>query len=111
MDLSSKLDLPVPEKHSLEAVHRLKAQKDKIVPIIARFTELKTRDLWLTKKHVLRSENFTKAQKELLWKCRKLAKELWYKFIWTWNNKVLARKSEGMNLIIIVTENDLAKMS
>lgn len=115
-DLSRRLAIQAPAKQSLEAIHRIKAGKDKIRPIIVRFTDQATRDLWLSKRTALRgdkifiNENLTRYQKKLFWQCRSLANLKNYKFVWTRNGKVFARKVEGASVIKVDTENDLEKI-
>lgn len=117
VNLSSKMEIEVPERSSVEAVHRLKSRQDRIAPIIVRFTDQATKDLWITKKKALRAEkiflndNLTKAQGHLFWQTRQQAKEKGYKFAWTKNGKVLVRKEEGSNIIAVNTATDLAKLT
>ncbi|KAH9372881.1 hypothetical protein HPB48_012756 [Haemaphysalis longicornis] len=117
VNLSGKMEIEAPERHSVEAVHRLKSRQDKVAPIIVRFTDQATKDLWITKKKALRAEeiflndNLTKAQGHLFWQTRKQAKEKGYKFAWTKNGKVLVRKEEGSKIIGINGAADLAKLT
>lgn len=116
-DLSVKLNIQSPERQVIEALHRLKAHKDKIAPIIVRFVDQTTRDMWLAKKRALRAdkiyinENLTRAHKMLLSECKKLAKDRGFKFVWVSNGKILVRKSEGASVISVYSERELGKIA
>ncbi|KAM7281379.1 uncharacterized protein ISCGN_006251, partial [Ixodes scapularis] len=90
-DLASKLELPVPAPEKIEAVHRLMAREGKILPILVRFTERLSRDLWTDKRTTLRTEgvfineNLTRALRGLFWDAKNVAKEKSYKFVWMRN--------------------------
>lgn len=69
--LATKLQLPVPTADDIEAVHRLGLREGKIPLIILRFKDCAVRDLWITKRVVLRqehifiNENLTKSLRQL----------------------------------------------
>lgn len=98
--IAVKLDLPPPKDQSVEAVHRLHSKEGKTAPILVRFSERNTRDMWIKKRVTLRSEgiyineNLTKLLKSLFWSTRTRAKEKQYKFVWVRNGKIFVRQKE-----------------
>lgn len=116
-DLAAKLDLPQPGTEDIEAAHRLRSREGKIPPVLIRFAERKTRDLWMTKRVTLRNENIyinenlTKTLKGLLWQTRECARAKAYKFVWMRNGKIFVRQKEGAGAIRIESERDLTKLT
>ncbi|CAN7989770.1 unnamed protein product [Ixodes pacificus] len=53
--VATKLDLAPVTPNDIEAAHRLKAKEGRITPILVRFTERRTRDLWVRKRTTLRN--------------------------------------------------------
>ncbi|KAM7287697.1 uncharacterized protein ISCGN_031388 [Ixodes scapularis] len=49
-NLADKLELPQLAPEDVEAAHRLGAREGKTAPILVRFVERRTRDLWMTKR-------------------------------------------------------------
>lgn len=115
-NLAQKLELPVPSKEEIEAVHRLRAKEGKVPPIIVKFARRSVRDEWLEKRLFLRSEsifineNLTQRVKKLLWITKPIAKSKGYQYVWTKNGKVLARKAPGQTVIRVDSEADLDKL-
>ncbi|CAN8024435.1 unnamed protein product [Ixodes persulcatus] len=115
--IAVKLDLPPPKDQSVEAVHRLHSKEGKTAPILVRFSERNTRDMWIKKRVTLRSEgiyinkNLTKLLKSLFWSTRTRAKEKQYKFVWVRNGKIFVRQKEGASVIRVESEKDLSKIS
>lgn len=111
-----KLDLEPVTPNDIEAAHRLKAKEGRTTPILVRFTERRTRDLWVRKRTALRgdniyiNENLTRALKSLLWSTKACAKEKGYKFTWVKNGKIFVRQKEGAAVIQIENERDLTKI-
>lgn len=123
-DLASKLELRGFQEGDIVAIHRLPAKKDKIPPVLVRFASPSIRETWLLARSRLRSlsekkvipsmlflnENLTQANKELFWMTRVKAKEMKYKYVWTKNGKIFARKEEGSSLVKVVTKDDIQKL-
>ncbi|CAN8019773.1 unnamed protein product [Ixodes persulcatus] len=114
--LATKLELPVPTADDIEAVHRLGPREGKTPPIILRFKDRAVRDLWITKRVVLRqerifiNENLNKSLRQLFWSAKQCAKEKHYKYVWCTNGKIFVRHSEQKPAIRINNEEDLLKI-
>ncbi|CAN7940031.1 unnamed protein product [Ixodes pacificus] len=114
--VATKLDLAPVTPNDIEAAHRLKAKEGRITPILVRFTERRTRDLWVRKRTTLRNENIyinenlTRALKSLLWSTKAHAKEKGYMYTWMKNGKIFVRQKEGAAVIQIESERDLIKI-
>lgn len=114
--LSEKLELPPITEHSVEAVHRLRTREGRVAPILVRFTERNTRDLWIKKRVALKrdgvyvNENLTATTKNLLWVTKNKARDKEYKFIWVKNGQIFVRQKEGAAVIRIESEADLNKL-
>ncbi|CAN7942880.1 unnamed protein product [Ixodes pacificus] len=104
----------------IQEIHRLSAKRDGIPPVLVRFSSVKMKETWMAKRGTLRllsqkeshlklffNDNLTSANKELFWLARTGAKEKGYRFVWTKNSKIFARKAEGAPAIRINTKNDL----
>lgn len=55
-------------------------------------------------------ERISKHTKKILWETRNKAKENGWKFVWTNEGRVLARKEEGSKIIEVVNENDIKRL-
>ena len=53
------------------------------------------------------NENLTQKRKQLFWQTKQKAKELNYKFIWTFNGQIFIRKNVRRNKIQVKSVNDL----
>ncbi|CAN7976037.1 unnamed protein product [Ixodes persulcatus] len=115
-DLATKLQLPPPTSQSIETAHRLRAREGRTAPILVRFTERSTRDMWIKKRVSLKSEgiyvneNLTRTLKNLFWNTKKTAREKNYKFVWVRNGKIFVKEKDGSPVIRIENENDLKKI-
>lgn len=115
-DLAKKLQLPPPTSQSVETAHRLRAREGRTTPILVRFTERSTRDMWIKKRVTLRNEgiyvneNLTKTLKNLFWNTKNAAREKNYKFVWVRNGKIFIKEKDGSPVIRIENENDLKKI-
>ncbi|KAH9379121.1 hypothetical protein HPB48_019888 [Haemaphysalis longicornis] len=115
-NLAQKLELPVPDKKEIEAVHRLLAKEGKVPTIIVKFARRFVRDEWLEKRLALSSEsifikeNLTQRVKKLFWITKPIAKAKGYQYVWTKNGKVLPRKAPGETVIQVDSEADLDKL-
>ncbi|CAN7978726.1 unnamed protein product [Ixodes persulcatus] len=114
--LATKLELPVSTADDIEAVHRLGPHEGKTPPIILRFKDRAVRDLWITKRVVLRqerifiNENLTKSLRQLFWSAKQCAKENRYKYVWCTNGNIFVRHSEQKPAIRINNEEDFLKI-
>lgn len=115
-DLATKLQLPPPTSQSIETAHRLRAREGRTAPILVRFTERSTRDMWIKKRVSLKgegiyvNENLTRTLKNLFWNTKKTAREKNYKFVWVRNGKIFVKEKDGSPVIRIENENDLKKI-
>ncbi|CAN7947446.1 unnamed protein product [Ixodes pacificus] len=115
-DLARRLDLPPPTSQTIETAHRLRAREGRIAPILVRFTQRSTRDMWIKKRFSLKeegiyvNENLTKTLKNLFWSTKTKAREKNYKFVWARNGKIFVKEKESSPVIRIENENDLNKI-
>lgn len=122
-DLAQKLDVAEFDARDVVAVHRLPARENKTPIVLIRFASPYMRDIWLAARKKLRplakdslspplflNENLTQANKDLFWKARSRGKEANYKFVWTKNGKIFARKEEGSPLIRVESAEDLEQL-
>lgn len=115
-DLARKLDLPPPTSQTIETAHRLRAREGRIAPILVRFTQRSTRDMWIKKRFSLKeegiyvNENLTKTLKNLFWSTKTKAREKNYKFVWARNGKIFVKEKETSPVIRIENENDHNKI-
>lgn len=114
--LAAKLGLKAPTPEEIEAIHRIKAKPNMTPPLLIRFSTMKMRDSWLSKRLALKSdaiyinENLTAYTKRLLWMAKNVAKEKSYKFVWARNGKVFMKKQEGMAVVKIANEGSLLNL-
>lgn len=104
--------------------HRLQSKNDKPPSIIVRFVNRDVRNNFYKNRkaaqnvdlsklsvkgvnHIYVNENLTNFRKRLFWKTKQKAKEAGFKFFWTANGNILARKSEDTDPIPINSEKDL----
>lgn len=119
-DLARPLNLPTPQSSDILAIHRLTKKPDSVPVILIRFASVSLKDAWMAARGRLHrlcqsenqpklffNDNLTSANKELFWLTRTGAKEKGYRFVWTKNSKIFARKAEGAPAIRINTKNDL----
>ena len=53
------------------------------------------------------NKNLKQKRKQLFWQTKQKAKELSYKFIWTFNGQIFVRKNVGSNKIQVKSVNNL----
>ncbi|CAN7991769.1 unnamed protein product [Ixodes hexagonus] len=113
---ATKLQLPAPTADDIEVVHRLGPREGKIPPILLRFKDRALRDLWITKRVVLRqerifiNESLTKSLRQLFWSAKQCAMKRHYKFVWVTNGKIFVRHSEQKPAIRTNNNEDLLKI-
>lgn len=105
--IATFLEVPELSKADIEAVHRLPSKQGHYRPVIIRFRDRSVRDLWLSKRNMLKAkprddedsfficENLAAYNKSLLWETRQVAKEKHYSYVWVKNGHILVRKSDG----------------
>lgn len=106
-------------------VHRLPARMDSIPAIIVQAHTVAIKQKWLDARKGLPklvldgmvpnprlyfNDNLTRANRDLFRQARMRGREKEYKFVWTRDGKVLARKAEGSPLVRIDTLMDLEKL-
>lgn len=122
-DLAQKLEVTEFDDKDVVAVHRLPARQNKTPTVLIRFASTYIRDTWWAARKKLRplsedtlspplylNENLTQANKDLYWKARSKGKEADYKFVWTRNGKIFARKEEGSPRIRLESIADLEQL-
>ncbi|KAH6932228.1 hypothetical protein HPB50_003752 [Hyalomma asiaticum] len=117
-ELATQLELPQLSANDVVAVHRLPSKKDKISGIICRFARQNDRDLWWLNRKKLRDindkvffkENVTKQTRALLLETKNWATREKYKYVWHNNGRVLVRKADGEQAVVISSVGDLDKL-
>ena len=61
-------------------------------------------------KAIFVNENLTHNRKRLFWKAKQMAKANQFKYIWTANGKILVKKSDEANSLLIKNEHDLGSI-
>lgn len=119
-ELALKLDLTNFSTTDIAAVHRLPSGPNKIPPVLVQVHKVSTKEQWMSARTKLPelaeeetfprlyiNENLTRANKELFRLARLKGKEKGFKFVWTRNGRVLARKEEGRPIVHIDSKADL----
>lgn len=119
-ELALKLDLNDFSETDIAAVHRLPSGPNKIAPILVQVHKVSIEEQCICARTKLPqlaeedsfprlyiNENLTRANKELYRLARLKGKEKGFKFVWTRNGRVLARKEEGRPIIHIDSKADL----
>lgn len=122
-DLAKPLNLPTPQSSDILAIHRLIKKPDSVPIILIRFASVTLKDVWMAARGRLQrlcqsegkpklffNDNLTSANKELFWLARTRGKEKGYRFVWTKNSKIFARKAEGAPAIRVGTKSDLLQL-
>lgn len=118
-EVAKSVNLPELTVNDIDAIHRLPTRPNKTPGIIVRFFRQSTRDTWLEKRKALRNnsstvsitENMTKHNRELLRLTKEWAESNDYRFSWHCNGKVLVRKSELANAVVIRSAADLDRLT
>ncbi|CAN7999519.1 unnamed protein product [Ixodes pacificus] len=119
-DLADKLSIPSFQPSDVVAVHRLPSKKDKIPPILVRFSSSAAREIWMKARSGLRelaqartlpqlyfNENLTQINRNLFWKARTRGKEKRFKYVWVRNGKIFAKRQDEATPVRISCEHDL----
>ena len=110
----------------IEAAHHVKSRTKKNLPIIVKFKSRKTKELIMTNKKKLANkkttdfgytgndfyinESLTQRNKNLLRLTRQKKKEKGYRYAWSHNGLIFARKDAESNVLSIKSETDVAKI-
>lgn len=116
--LATLNNLPQLQESDIVSTHRLPSKQDKIPGIICRFAKQSVRDKWWQNRKTLCQgndsifvlENLTKRTRTLLTETKLWAKANNYKYVWHNNNKVLVRKADGQNAVVISCSSDRDKL-
>ncbi|CAN7940022.1 unnamed protein product [Ixodes pacificus] len=119
-DLADKLSIPYFQPSDVVAVHRFPSKKDKIPPILVRFSSSAAREIWMKARSGLRelaqartlpqlyfNENLTQINRNLFWKARTRGKEKRFKYVWVRNGKIFAKRQDEATPVRISCEHDL----
>lgn len=117
-ELARRLDLPVLTKDDVDGLHRIPLRSDKTPVVLIRFCKQSTKALWIAKRSTLKQcikdvkffDNLTAQNKRLLWLAKTKAAEAHYRFVWTKEGKIFARKEPSTRAININNESDLDKI-
>nr|XP_037288234.1 LOW QUALITY PROTEIN: uncharacterized protein LOC119181152 [Rhipicephalus microplus] len=115
-ELATQLELPQLSANDVVVVHRLPSKKDKIPGIICHFTKQADRDRWWLNRNKLRErndaifmkENGTKRTRALLFEAKNWAKGQ-CNYVWHNNGRVLVRKADGEQAVVISTADNPGK--
>ncbi|CAN7945330.1 unnamed protein product [Ixodes pacificus] len=116
-DLASKIGLPQFRTSDVLSIRRLPNKKDKpdgVPPLLVSFASVDLKEQWMGCRGRLRdlnrdgalpklffNDDLTRANRELFWIARSRGKEMHYRYIWTKNAQIYARKAEGSPLLRI----------
>lgn len=126
-DLASKIGIPHFKPSDVVSARRLpskKAEKPDNAPLIlVSFASVALKEQWMgcrgrlrslhrvgTLPNVFLNENLTRANRELFWMARNRGKEKEYKFIWTKNAQIYAKKNADTAPLRINSVGDIAKI-
>lgn len=122
-EVASRLQIADFTPDDVNAVHRLPSRADGVPPILVQMRTVSAKQKWLSAKKGLAAlqregslprlyfnENLTRMNRNLYRLARARGTERNYRFVWTRNGKVLARKSEGAPVLHIERLSDLEKI-
>lgn len=105
------------EPHHIHQAHRLQARRDGNPPtVLVQFYSKTTRDIWLKNgrkaklNKILFFENMCPYYRSLHKEAKNRATTHKYEFVWFSGGRVLARKKENDNIIVIRSKDDLKKI-
>ncbi|XP_031328528.1 uncharacterized protein LOC116163995 [Photinus pyralis] len=125
--IGTALSMHIP-KNAIDICHRLPTRSSNTSqPIICKFVNRYTKDDLIIKRKVMRNlsaidigftvadviyinENLTPKRRQLLYKMRQLQKDLKFKFLWTKNGNIYARKDEKCPVAEITSDSDIARV-
>ncbi|XP_070392916.1 uncharacterized protein [Dermacentor albipictus] len=124
-NLAKKLTIKDFDSSDILAIHRLPSKKKDNSPVVLiKFASVSVKETWMACRHKLQNlcetdtdhklyfnENLTAANRELFWLARKKGKEKKYKYVWTKDGNVFAKKEEGASLIRVNDVNDLLRLT
>lgn len=87
-------------------------QRDNVLAAYRKIKSLKSDQIGIsgTSVNVYINEHLTLKKKQLFRKCRNVAKELHYKYVWIKNSTILVREKDDSPAIVIRTEDDFKKL-
>lgn len=122
-ELAHQLKIKNFDTSSILAIHRLPARNDKVPTVIIRFASVAQKNEWMSHRGELRAlnqsgsgprlffnENLTASNRELFWLTRRKGKEKNYRFVWTKDGTVFAKKDANSPLIRVLRVDDLSKL-
>lgn len=126
-DLASKIGLSQFQPSDVLSARRLPPKKtDKpgtATLILVSFASVSLKEQWMGCRGRLRelshaglapkiffNENLSRSNRELFWKARMKGKEKQYKYIWTKNGQIYAKKSDGTTVLRIASVGDIEKL-
>nr|XP_054931478.1 uncharacterized protein LOC129386958 [Dermacentor andersoni]XP_054931479.1 uncharacterized protein LOC129386958 [Dermacentor andersoni] len=123
-DLAQNLDFSEFEANTIASIRRMPNRDSSTPPILVQMRVVASKEKWLALRTKLRNlrtdeshpqlyfnENLTRTNKELFRLARSKGKENQYKFVWTRNGRVLAKKSEEVKAVIRIEKlSDLNKI-
>ncbi|XP_046686109.1 uncharacterized protein LOC124371800, partial [Homalodisca vitripennis] len=118
-DISKAINVELKEE-SVEAAHRVPSyNKKRAAPIVVKFKSRRDKETWINgfkatrpltadkinprmpKEKVFINEHLSPANKQLLSKTKEAARDRGYKFVWTKDGKIFARKDSGDRVLKI----------
>lgn len=121
-DLAQQLDVPNFAATQVSAIHRLPSRDNTTPAILVQMCSVEAKEQWLrSRKNLPRlvqndfprlyfNDNLTRVNRELFWLARTKAKEMSFKYVWTRNGKVFARKADGAPLVRINRKLDIERL-
>ncbi|KAH6923811.1 hypothetical protein HPB50_007496 [Hyalomma asiaticum] len=117
-ELAKELDLPMLTKNDVDGLHRIPSRSDRTPVVLVRFCKQSIKAQCIAKRSTLKQcikgvkffDNLTAQNKRLLWLTKARAAEAHYRFVWTKEGKIFARKEPSTRAIHINNENDLDKI-
>uniref|UniRef100_A0A1Y1LGC7 FP protein C-terminal domain-containing protein n=1 Tax=Photinus pyralis TaxID=7054 RepID=A0A1Y1LGC7_PHOPY len=124
--VATALSVPV-SKNAIDICHRLRTQAHKPSPILCKFVNryvkeeiiarrkvkrnLSTSDIGMTSGDTIYvNENLTSCRRKLLFRARQTQKEIGFKFLWTKNGFIYARKDEKSPITEINSTEDIERI-
>lgn len=119
-ELAAKLNISEFKATDVSALHRLPARSNTIPVILVQMHTVSAKQEWLSARGVLRelahdstfprlyfNDNLSRAQRELYRLARLKGNDKHFKFVWTKNGRILAKKDEEAPVLYINKASDL----